>query len=165
MARETKQQKHTRQTRERIDAKMGQDYFANLAKTTKSDARHCGGQITLHKCAKPEMRIFIRDNTRQFKAATFSDSAIRGNCARTCKKFYYEVGATVVKPYEVRSLARKSNYDMREFRKLMGARLDRDVCKPEAIELINAAAKYHNTETLGATRKEVPKGVKVYALK
>ena len=92
---------------------MGQDYFANLAKTntTKSDAKHCGGQITLHKCAKPEMRIFIRDNTRQFKAATFSDSAIRGNCARSYKKFYYEVGATVVKPHEVRYLAKKSNYD------------------------------------------------------
>lgn len=146
---------------------MEQDYFANLAKTntTKSDAKHCGGQIVLRKNTKPEMRIFIRDNTRQVKAVTFSTSAIYGNCARSYKKFYYKVGATVVRPCEVRYLARKSNYDMREFRKLMGARLGRYICKSEALEFIDAAAKHHNKKTFGAIREEVPKGVKVYALK
>ena len=144
---------------------MKQDFFAKLkaTKTTKANATHRGKDITLHKCEKPEMRIFIRDNTRQFRGASFSDAPVRNGYAKTRKKYYYEVGASKLHAYEVRYFAKHSEYKMQKFQRLLKARLGREICVSEAVEFINAAAEYKNVETLCATRKEVPKGVIVYA--
>lgn len=147
---------------------MNKDLFAKIKKTNMQQtdpANYRGKGITISKCEKPEMRIFIRESDRTLRAATFSDSAIRGNCVATKKRYYYEIGATVVRPYEVASIAKKSGYNLAKFKKLVGERLGRGtICTSEAIELVHAAEKHNSIETLGATRKEVPKGVKIYAI-
>lgn len=141
-----------------------QDPFASLFSTLNLPQRatHRGKGITLPRTAM-EQRIYISKSTRQLRYATYTDKPIRDGYTKSKVRSYNAVGAASLSANDIRYLAQRSNYNMRVFRRLLKAKLGREVCVSEAVEFIDAAAKYRTAQTFATTRKSVPKGVVVYA--
>lgn len=122
-----------------------------------------GKVITLPRLQTPEMRMFIRDNTRGMVSATYSAEAVRNGYHASRKRYCFQRGETVLTAKEICRMASATEYNYAKFYKVLRERLGRELAPSEVQEILARAIKGHATETIAFTRMEIPKGVKVYA--
>ena len=141
-----------------------QDLLQALAatKTATNNAKFRGKSITLPQTER-EFRYYMCERTRLLKRATYTGEPIRNGYRKRRFQYCMQAGETLLRECEVRAFARQADYNEREFKKLVEARLKRKVCMSELQEMVCNAKKHRNTATTGCYRTEIPKSAKVYA--
>ena len=129
---------------------------------TNSYGRHYNNLVKLPKTAS-EMRFYIHNNNKQLVGATVATSPIKhGYTENNLVKHYRRASTTTIYPHELIYLAKQSNGDINEFRKLVRKRVGFAMANSEIEELIHRATKNKPSECMCAVIEQVEERVNVY---